>query len=273
MCTHYICIRGFIIKENVILISLALTVPSRVSGVSVTKTVESGTSALIVNWTTPQSDVAISRYQVQYRRSGTTFWSSQVTISGSPPATSTILTGLDAGTEYNIRVRAVSELGDGKWSVEQTERTFDSELLCIIYIIYHHLNYMVYTYSIISVIIWHSVPVNLLCCSYTSASAWHMYIFHVQIRGYKGKLHFNISSSDSSLKSQWCFYDQDSGIWVIISEGDLGHSPNWCGHLWVPGAVQKKWDNVLEQCNSPLRLTSCNVYCSAWTGCWHWIQH
>ena len=114
--------------------NISLTVPSRVSGVYVIKTVESGTSALIVNWTTPQSDVNISQYQVQYRRSGTTFWSSQVTISGSPPATSsTVLTGLDAGTEYNVIVRAVSELGAGEWSVEQTERTFDSEPLCIIY--------------------------------------------------------------------------------------------------------------------------------------------
>ena len=121
-----------------------LTAPSRVSGVSVTKTVESWTSALRVTWTTPQSDVNISRYEVQYRRSGSTSWSSQVTILGSPPATSTILTGLDAGTEYNIRVRAVSELGDGKWSVEQTERTFDSELLCIIYISYTVIGYMVH---------------------------------------------------------------------------------------------------------------------------------
>ena len=93
---------------------------------------ESGTPALRVNWTTPQSDVNISQYQVQYRRSGMTSWSSATPISGSPPATSTILNGLDAGTEYNIRVRAVSELGAGEWSVEQTERTFDSEFLCIV---------------------------------------------------------------------------------------------------------------------------------------------
>ena len=88
---------------------------------------ESGIPALSVNWTTPQSDVNISQYQVQYRRSGTTSWSSANPLSGSPPATSISLTGLDAGTEYNIRVRAVSELGAGMWSVEQTERTFDSE--------------------------------------------------------------------------------------------------------------------------------------------------
>ena len=90
---------------------------------------ENGTSALRVTWTTPQSDLTISQYQVQYRRSGTNPWNSATPLSGSPPATSTILTGLDAGTEYNVRVRARANFTDGEWSVEQTERTFDSEYL------------------------------------------------------------------------------------------------------------------------------------------------
>ena len=84
-----------------------------------------GKAILIVTWTTPQSDVTISLYQVQYRRNGTTSWGNSISIS--PPATSAILTGLDAGTEYNVRLRAVSSAGVGQWSVEQTERTFDSE--------------------------------------------------------------------------------------------------------------------------------------------------
>ena len=82
-----------------------------------------------MTWTTPQSDLNISQYQVQYRRSGTNPWNSATPLSGSPPATSTILTGLNAGTEYNVRVRAVSSAGAGQWSVEQTERTFGSEFL------------------------------------------------------------------------------------------------------------------------------------------------
>ena len=90
---------------------------------------ENGTSALRVTWTTPQSDLNISQYQVQYRRSGTTSWNSATPLSGSRPATSTILTGLDAGTEFNVRVSAVSAVGAGKWSAEQTERTFGSEYL------------------------------------------------------------------------------------------------------------------------------------------------
>ena len=84
---------------------------------------------LTVNWTAPQSVMNISDYQVQYRRNGTTSWNSRNTISVSPPATSTNLTGLDAGTEYNVRVRAVSAVGNGTWSVVQTERTFDGELI------------------------------------------------------------------------------------------------------------------------------------------------
>ena len=109
-----------------------LQAPSQATGVSLSKAVRQGRAALIVTWTTPQSNVTISQYQVQYRRNGTTFWGSQLTISGSPPATSTILTGLDASTEYNVRVRAVSVFRNGEWSVEQTERTFDSEFICII---------------------------------------------------------------------------------------------------------------------------------------------
>ena len=110
-----------------------LQVPSQVTGVSLSKAVRQERAALRVTWTTPQSNVTISQYQVQYRRNGATSWGSQLTISGSPPATSAILTRLDAGTEYNVRVSGVSELGAaGEWSVEQTERTFDSEFICII---------------------------------------------------------------------------------------------------------------------------------------------
>ena len=102
---------------------------------------ENRTSALRVTWTTPQSDRNISRYQVQYKRNGTTSWINAANISGSPPATSTtLLTGLFAGTEYNVRVRALSDVGAGMWSVERTERTFsDSELLVCCYNVHLHL--------------------------------------------------------------------------------------------------------------------------------------
>ena len=146
-----------------------LTDPSRVSGVTLTKTVENGTSAaaLRVTWTTPQSDRNISQYEVQYRTG--TSWNSATPISISLPATSTILTGLDPGTEYNIRVRAVSELGAGEWSVEQTERTFDSEFLCIVSCCKVHL----YTFCYMTQWLSHSVHVALLCCTCTPAPLFH----------------------------------------------------------------------------------------------------
>ena len=80
----------------------------------------------MVTWTTPQSDVSISQYQVQYRRSETTSWSSAAPVSGS--TTSTYLEELVAGSEYQVRVRAVSVIGNGTWSEVQSETTYQSEL-------------------------------------------------------------------------------------------------------------------------------------------------
>ena len=104
-----------------------LAAPSRVSGVTLTKTVEFQAPALRVTWTPPQSDLTISQYHVEYRRSGTTSWDNATAISVSSLVTSTILTRLDAGTEYTVRVRAVSAVGRGNWSVEQTGRTYCRE--------------------------------------------------------------------------------------------------------------------------------------------------
>ena len=100
------------------------------TGLSLFKEVVSEAPALRVNWTTPQSDVTITQYKVQYRKNGATPWASEFTVSGSPPVTSAILTGLDNGTEYIVRVRAVSAVGDGMWSLTQTERTYMCEIIC-----------------------------------------------------------------------------------------------------------------------------------------------
>ena len=105
-----------------------LLAPSRITNVTVTKAVTIGKPSLRVTWTAPQSDVSISNYQVQYKRNYTTFWTSQV--SSIPPATTAILRGLTAGTAYNIRVRAVSDAGNGDWSEVHTETTYNSEFKC-----------------------------------------------------------------------------------------------------------------------------------------------
>ena len=107
--------------------SISLTGPSRVTSVSVTKSAGDGNFALTVSWTTPQSDLPITKYEVEYRTSDTKSWINSIRLSVSSPANSTVLTGLDAGVEYIIRVRALSEIGAGAWSVERRVRTDDSE--------------------------------------------------------------------------------------------------------------------------------------------------
>ena len=78
-------------------------------------------------WTIPQSDKPITQYHLWYRIHGATPWGTQRTISGSLPQTSIIVLRLAAGTGYDVRVRAVSDVGAGNWSAVQTERTYMSE--------------------------------------------------------------------------------------------------------------------------------------------------
>ena len=102
------------------------TVPSQVTVVSVSKAIRSGKPALSVTWTAPQSDASISQYQVEYRRSGTNWRAASTVSPGS--TTSTLLEALDAGTVYEVRIRAVSAIGNGRWSREESETTYNSEL-------------------------------------------------------------------------------------------------------------------------------------------------
>ena len=96
------------------------------NGVAVSKAKYLGKPALSVTWTAPQSDLPISQYQVEYRRIGTN-WRAANPVSPSS-ATSTLLEALDAGTVYEVRIRAVSAIGNGTWSRVESEVTYKSEL-------------------------------------------------------------------------------------------------------------------------------------------------
>ena len=96
------------------------------TGVTVSKTIRSGRPTLRVTWTAPQSDVTISQYQVEYRRGGTNWRAANLVFPGS--TTSTLLEALDAGTMYEVRIRAVSAIGNGTWSSVESEMTDKSEL-------------------------------------------------------------------------------------------------------------------------------------------------
>ncbi len=96
------------------------------TGVAVSKDIRSGKPALSVTWTTPQSDVPISQYQVEYRRSGTNWRAASPVSPGA--TTPTLLESLDGGTVYEVRIRAVSAIGNGAWSEVESETTYKSEL-------------------------------------------------------------------------------------------------------------------------------------------------
>ena len=122
MATHEMV---FLFLSNLCILSICTQAPSQVTGVSLSKAVRQGRPSLRVTWTALQSDVTISRYQVQLRLSGTAMWGYQAIAAH--PANYTILPALDPGTEYNVRVRAVSAAGEGEWSEVQSERTFNGE--------------------------------------------------------------------------------------------------------------------------------------------------
>ena len=112
-------------------LTYCLTVPLKVSPrPTLTKAARSGRPALTVTWTAPQSDRPITKYQVLYRRSGTTSWSTKEVTSRS-----TTLENLPAGTSYLVRMRAVSDVGVGPYSDVGAIITYRG-MYCIMF---HHL--------------------------------------------------------------------------------------------------------------------------------------
>ena len=75
---------------------------------------------LSVRWTAPSDvgDESISSYEVEHRLSGTATWTQVTGITG----TGTSVTGLIAGSQYNVQVRARSGVGAGAWSTVVTIR-------------------------------------------------------------------------------------------------------------------------------------------------------
>ena len=94
--------------------------------VSLAKTTREGAPSLCVTWTAPRHNVNISFYDVQYKIKGSDEWKSQVTTSGF--VNKAFVNSLKRGTEYTVRVKArFSDRNIERWSLETTERTYDSE--------------------------------------------------------------------------------------------------------------------------------------------------
>ena len=106
-----------------------MQVPPKVNGVSVSKAVKERKPTLRVTWTALQNVANLSQYSVQYNRNVALYWGNRVHLHSY--STSTLLPALLPGTEYNVRMRAVSAAGEGEWSEVLTETTFDSEFNCL----------------------------------------------------------------------------------------------------------------------------------------------
>ena len=96
--------------------------PPAPSAPSVAQNSTTPATKLDVSWTAPNvtGKPAISDYDVQYRLSGGSTWTSH-TFTGT--GTSTTLTGLTSGKSYEVQVRAVNDEGDGTWSASGTAIT------------------------------------------------------------------------------------------------------------------------------------------------------
>ena len=71
-------------------------------------------SSVTVSWTAPETDLDLRGFEVGWRRAADTSWTE---IGGIPSGETTYtITGLEAGTAYEVRVRAVYAGGAGEWS-------------------------------------------------------------------------------------------------------------------------------------------------------------
>ena len=97
---------------------------------TVTQNTATPKTKLDVSWTALTTDQmagkpAVSDYDVQYKKSSDSTWSSH---SFTGTGTSTTLTGLDEGAGYDVQVRAVNDEGDGAWSDSGTTNTQDENV-------------------------------------------------------------------------------------------------------------------------------------------------
>ena len=103
-------------------------VPQQIANVNVNRTITEDQPLLTLEWSTPSSDRTIQHYQVDYRVGTSGSWSRW---SPNPTSTSVTLTGLQRGTSYQVRVRAVSDVGNGVWSNTVSRTTYAGMYMCV----------------------------------------------------------------------------------------------------------------------------------------------
>ncbi len=103
------------ITYSVLIIVTDVSEPPGKPTVTVANNSTTPTTKLDVSWTAPTmtGKPAISDYDVQYRKTGDSSWTSH---SFTGTGTSTTLSSLTAGKKYDVQVRAVNDEGNGAWS-------------------------------------------------------------------------------------------------------------------------------------------------------------
>ena len=84
----------------------------------------SASTDITVTWTAPETELVIAGYELRWRREGAASWTTVSDIAGTP--TEYTITGLDAGTAYEIQVRARHAGEEGEWSILFTAATAES---------------------------------------------------------------------------------------------------------------------------------------------------
>ena len=99
-------------------------VPNKVSLTAnqVTRTVTSNNPSLQVTWSAPSSDRPITSYKIGYRSGTSGSWMGR-TLNGNTRMVT--VENIQLGTLYQVRVRAVSDLGNGAWSDVVSKTTFN----------------------------------------------------------------------------------------------------------------------------------------------------
>ena len=90
-----------------------VTGPGKSAPPTVERDATTPTTKLDISWSAPSPAHNLSDYDVQYRQTGASSWTSH---SFTGTGTSTEISGLTAGKSYDVQVRATDEEGTGPWS-------------------------------------------------------------------------------------------------------------------------------------------------------------
>ena len=88
--------------------------------------------ALWAFWLAPSSERPIQNYEIEYRSlSRSTEWNR---VLPNPTSTSVTIENLQSGHTYQVRVRAVSDVGCGVWSKPVLQCTINGNVVLLVYI-------------------------------------------------------------------------------------------------------------------------------------------